>query len=167
MNQQNWRQAAPGAKQLTEAQIAQLRYQQQQQHQMRMNQRAIPQQQVRPQQQVPVGAIKRPTEDIIQIKTVKQRLEESLAKDHTVVANIDHSSFKSKQDILDRLLPFHVYQIIEIDYKKYDKLATSDIIENAKKAIEKSTKVLDEQPKFYEKFYMNLADSVCHQKGRK
>ena len=165
-NQQNWRQA--GNPQITEAQMAQYRYQQQQQ-QMRMNQqRLIPQQaNFRPPAQSPVASIKRPNEDVVQIKTVKMRLEEQLLKDHSIVSNINQEVFQSKQDVLDRLLPFHVYQIVEIDHLKYDKLSFETIVENAKSTLEKAVKVLEEQDQFYEKFNKQRADEICQIKGRK
>ena len=162
--QQNWQQP-----QMTEQQMVQFRYQQQlQQQQMRQNQqRSIQQSNFRPPAQSPVATIKRPTEDVVHIKTVKQRLEEQLLKDHASISSLDNESFKSKQDVLDRLLPYHVYQIVEIDHSKYDKLDQHDVLEKAKLAVSKAVSVMQQQDEFYVNFNRQRADQICQQKGRK
>ncbi|KAI9006562.1 hypothetical protein CLU79DRAFT_779993 [Phycomyces nitens] len=55
--------------------------------------------------------VKRMPEEEEQHLGVKQRFAESLASDHRAVTRPDyHTPFRSLQDAIDRLLPYHIYQ---------------------------------------------------------
>jgi len=59
---------------------------------------------------------KRLLEEIPYKEKVKRRLTNALEKDQQSVLKVDISPFKSKLDIVKRLLPFHLYQYIDDDY---------------------------------------------------
>jgi exonuclease VII large subunit len=151
--------------------VAQLQRQQQQRAMMeaqrRQQQQQRPMMQARPVQvsgdlrgQPQQQQLKRPPEQIEQAKIVKQRIDESLLRDHNAVTNPSIDKFKGKQDIVNRLLPFHVFQIVELEHLKYDKLDANTVITEAKDILKRGFQVLEVESRKEKEALENFAASL-------
>ncbi|CDS05326.1 hypothetical protein LRAMOSA07855 [Lichtheimia ramosa] len=59
---------------------------------------------------------KRLPEEELHHQDVKRRIYDSILSDHKAVTEPDYKTpFKSKQDVIDRLLPYHIYQYPKVD----------------------------------------------------
>ncbi|KAJ8661177.1 hypothetical protein O0I10_002925 [Lichtheimia ornata] len=59
---------------------------------------------------------KRLPEEELHHQDVKRRIYDSILSDHKAVTEPDYKTpFRSKQDVIDRLLPYHIYQYPKVD----------------------------------------------------
>jgi hypothetical protein len=122
---------------LAQYRLALQRQQQQRQQQQQQQQQQYPQQrQVRP--PVPMQR-KRPLEEAEQIRIVKERIDQQIKKDHDLLA-INVEPFQSAKDVLDRLLPWHLYYIQDYNHDVDVKVD----LEQIKNTMAKGYEVMDE-----------------------
>lgn len=93
-----------------------------------------------------ITPIKRPPEELEQHKIVKQRIEESIKRDINLTSKRNLSKFQNKQDVINRLLPYHVHYIPKskpIELKSDDVILkdAADTIHRAKEIMKTEQKV--------------------------
>ncbi|KAI9269960.1 hypothetical protein BY458DRAFT_436324 [Sporodiniella umbellata] len=104
---------------------------------------------------------KRLPEEELQHREIKKRFLGALAKDHTAVTQPDTSAFRSLEDAVQRLLPYHIYHYPKADLdanKISEKLQDTAILDIFKCQAE----LFDKYQQFIEK--LNKADDTLSMK---
>ena len=101
---------------------------------------------------------KRPADEVEQIRIVKERVDMSIKKDHHILSNPDLTSFTSVQQVVERLLPWHCFQIHEYVHDPTPSVDINDISLVFKKHEELLQKDQQLQSNVYFKFISKLDD---------
>jgi hypothetical protein len=101
---------------------------------------------------------KRPAYEVEQIQIVKERVDISIKKDHHILSNPDFTPFTSVQQVVERLLPWHCFQIHEYEHDPTPSVDIDDISLVFKKHEELFQKDQELQKNVYSNFITKLDD---------